>query len=62
MKKNISSKNPERIKMSKEIQEKEPQRFPCFQEACKQLSMDEIYRLAEASYMLQVKRIGGVIE
>lgn len=48
--------------MSKEIQEKEPQRFPCFQEACKQLSMDEIYRLAEASYMLQVKRIGGVIE
>lgn len=46
-----------------EIKEiKEPKRFPSFQEACKQLSMDEIYRLAEASYMLQIAREGGVIE
>lgn len=48
--------------MSKEIKETEPKRFPCFQEACKQLSIDDIYRLAEASYMLQIAQCGGVID
>lgn len=49
--------------MSNEIKEnKEPKRFPCFQEACKQLSMDDIYRLAEFSYVLQIEKSGGVID
>ena len=48
--------------MSKEIKEMEPKRFPSFQEACKQFSMDEIYTMAEATYLLQVAQEGGVID
>lgn len=48
--------------MSKEIKEIEPKRFPSFKEACKQLSMDEIYTMAEATYMLQIAQCGGVID
>lgn len=46
----------------KEIKEMEPKRFPSFQEACKELTKEEIYTLAEATYMLHVAREGGVIE
>lgn len=40
----------------------EPKRFPSFKEACKELTREEIYTLAEATYMLQVSREGGVID
>lgn len=49
--------------MSKEIKEiKEPKRFPSFQEACKEYSMDEIFTLAEGMYLIEVQRKGGVID
>ena len=49
--------------MSRDYKEikKEP-RYPSFQEASKDFTMEEIYKLAEAAYLLQVKRAGGVIE
>ena len=55
-------KNPERIKMSKEIRDMEPERFPSFKEACKQYSIDEIFKLAEGMYLIEVQRKGGVID
>ena len=49
--------------MSKEIKEKkEPKRYPKFKEARNQFSVDEILRLAEAGYVTEVIRQGGVIE
>ncbi|MCR5027044.1 MAG: hypothetical protein K6A34_06355 [Methanobrevibacter sp.] len=45
-----------------EIKEIEPKRFPSFQEACKQYSMDEIFTLAEGMYLIEVQRKGGVID
>lgn len=47
---------------TKEIQEiKKPVYLP-FDEALKSMSMDEIYRMAEAGYLLQIKEYGGVID
>lgn len=46
----------------KEIKEIEPKRFPSFHEACKELTKEEIYTLAEATYLLHVAREGGVID
>jgi len=40
----------------------EPKRFPSFEEACKELTREEIYTLAEATYRLQVEEMGGVID
>ncbi len=49
--------------MSKEIQEiMEPKRFPKFEEALKQFSMDDIYKLAEAGYVMGIVEAGGVID
>lgn len=49
--------------MKKEIKEpKEPKRFPNFKEACKDLTMDEIFTMAEAAYLLEVELKGGVID
>lgn len=45
-----------------EIKEMEPERFPSFQEACKELTKEEIFTLAEATYKLQIVRSGGVID
>lgn len=46
-----------------EIKEiKEPQRFPSFKEACSSFSMDEIFLLAEAGYLMQIDKCGGVID
>jgi len=59
--KTSSKKIHGRIKMT-EIKETEPKRFPCFKEACKQYSMDEIYTLAEGMYLIEVQRKGGVID
>ena len=49
--------------MSNEITEKkEPTRFPNFQEACKNFTMDEIFTMAEATYRMEVALKGGVID
>lgn len=47
---------------TKEIQEIKNPVYPPFEEAVKSLIMDEIYRMAEATYMLQIKEYGGVID
>lgn len=45
-----------------EIKEMEPKRFPSFKEACKKLTMDDIYTMAEVTYRLQIEQCGGVID
>lgn len=49
--------------MSKEIIEnEEPVRYPPFRKACTQFSEEEILRMAEGMYLIEVNRKGGVIE
>ena len=48
--------------MSEINEMKIPERYPKFKEACSQFSMDEIFKLAEAGYMAEVLRKGGVID
>lgn len=47
---------------NKEINEMGIPRYPKFKDACSQFSMDEIFKLAEAGYMAEVLRKGGVID
>ena len=47
---------------TKEIKDIEPKRFPKFEDALKQFSMDDIYKLAEAGYVMGIVEIGGVID
>ena len=44
----------------KEIEE--PTKYPPFKEACTKYTMDEIFTMAEATYIIDVKRKGGVID
>ena len=41
---------------------KDTPHYPKFEEAAKDFTSDEIYKLAKAAYLLQVSRAGGVIE
>ena len=41
---------------------KEKNTFPTWEEACKKLTMEEIYSMAEVTYKLQIAKEGGVIE
>ena len=50
--------------MVKEIKNQEmnkPNVYPPFEEAVKEFSMDEIYNMAKATYLLQIRKVGGVI-
>ena len=49
--------------MSKEIKEiEEPVRYPPFKKVCARYTMDEIFTMAEATYIIDVKIKGGVID
>ena len=45
-----------------EIKDIGTKKFPSFEKACKELTREEIYTLAEATYRLQVEEMGGVID
>ncbi len=45
-----------------EIKDIGTKKFPSFEEACKELTREEIYTLAEATYRMEVALKGGVID
>ena len=48
--------------MKRDLEIKEPTRFPSWKEACKKLTIAEIYTMAETTYKLQIATEGGVID